>query len=977
MLSARPGTGERARGGGAGRPWHNRGVERAAAAPTEADVLAALRRVLDELRREVHPELAGRPVGPASALDRDLGLDSLARVELLGRVERALGVRLPERVAIEAETVADLVAAVRAAAPAGAGAAAPVAEVALPTPADGDLPDDARTLIDVLDHHAALHPGRGQVWLYDDEGAVEELSFARLLADAERVAGGLLARGLEPKKAVAVMLPTGSEFFAAFFGVLLAGGVPVPLYPPTRPSQLEGHTRRQAGILRRAEAPFLVTVPAARRLGPFLASLAPDLREVVDVGRLLGAERHRGRPPLRADDPAFYQFTSGSTGAPKGVVLTHANLLENMREIGRWVEPRPDDVFVSWLPLYHDMGLIGAVLTTLYHAVPLVLMSPLAFLVRPERWLQAMDRHRGTLSAAPNFAYALCVKKVPAEALSGLDLSAWRMTLNGAEPIAADAMARFAERLAPTGYRPEAMTPCYGLAENSLALTMTPLERAPRVDRLDRDAFTRRRRAEPAAPDAPDPLEVVSCGAPLPGCEVRIVGEDGRELEERREGRLELRSPSATAGYFNDPEATARLIAPDGWVDSGDLAYVAGGEVYVTGRIKDVVIRAGRNVYPYELEEAVGELPGVRKGCVAVFGARRAGAATEALVVLAETRADDPAGRDRLRERIVGLAADLLGEPPDDVVLAAPHTVLKTSSGKVRRSACRDLYERGELGRAGRAVWVQLARMSARGVLGTARRRLEALAEAAYAARFWGSFGPLLGGAWVAAAALPRRELRWKAARAAARGFLGVTGLTPRARGVERLDRDGPLVAVSNHQSYLDGIVVAAVSPRDPAVVVKSELEASRFFRVLLGRLGAVFVERFDRAGGAVGARRVGEALREGRPVVVFPEGTCLRMPGLLPFHMGAFVAAVEAGAPVVPVTIRGTRSALRPDTWFPRRGRVEVEVGEPLVPEGEGWAAAVALRDRARAAILAACGEPDLAHVDARDHLGDPSTGA
>lgn len=262
-----------------------------------------------------------------------------------------------------------------------------------------------------------------------------------------------------------------------------------------------------------------------------------------------------------------------------------------------------------------------------------------------------------------------------------------------------------------------------------------------------------------------------------------------------------------------------------------------------------------------------------------------------------------------------------------------------------------------------------MARLTARGWAFAARQRLNHAGESVQAARFWAAFAPSYGAAWGFAATLPTERLRWKAARTCARAFLGLAGVPVTVRGLERLPA-GPAVLVSNHASYLDGIVVPVAVPEPVAVVVKRELERKALTRVLLRGLGAIFVERFDATASASDARQVPDALTAGRAVLVFPEGTCLRLPGLLPFRMGAFQAAVEAGVPVVPVTLRGTRYVLRPDTWFPRPGRVEVVIGQPIAPEGEGFAAAVALRDAARRQILAACGEPDLAGESAREHL-------
>jgi acyl-CoA synthetase (AMP-forming)/AMP-acid ligase II len=309
--------------------------------------------------------------------------------------------------------------------------------------------------------------------------------------------------------------------------------------------------------------------------------------------------------------------------------MTHANLLANLRAMGSGIGASPADVFVSWLPLYHDMGLIGAWMGSLLYGMPLVLMPPQAFLARPARWLRAIDAWRGTLSAAPNFAYEILAARVPDDELRGLDLSSWRIAFNGAEPVQAGTLARFAGRFAAHGLRPSALMPVYGLAETGLGLTFPPPGRGPRIDSIDRRALRDDGRALPSA--APDAMPVVGCGVPLAGHEVRIVDASGAEAPERVEGRVEFRGPSATQGYFRNPEATATLVHGD-WRDTGDVGYVADGELFLTSRVKDLIIRGGHNIHPYDLETAVGELPGVRKGCVAVFGAADPTAGTDRVV---------------------------------------------------------------------------------------------------------------------------------------------------------------------------------------------------------------------------------------------------------------------------------------------------------------------------------------------------------
>jgi acyl carrier protein len=825
--------------------------------------------VVQQLASELHPHKHNAlTVTLDSALERDLGFDSLGRMELLLRLERAFGVQLPEQALATAEVLRDLVEAVHKAST-GAALRVPTAvETGVSEAADG-IPAGATTLVEVLDWHARVHPQRRHITLYVEDEHVEEITYAALHASAEAVAAGLQARGLQPGQTVALMLPTSRDFFSGFYGILLAGGIPVPLYPPARLSQLEEHLRRQMRILSNAQTVMLLTVSEAKPLARLLSAQVEGLHGVVTVSELSADGGIIVRPSVQAHDIAFVQYTSGSTGNPKGVMLTHANLLANLQAMGQAVQITSTDVFVSWLPLYHDMGLIGAWLGTLYYAHPLVLMSPLAFLARPVRWLWAIHKHHGTLSAGPNFAYDLCTRRIDDRDLEGLDLSSWRVAFNGAEPVSAVTLARFSERFAPYGFRPEAMAPVYGLAEAALGVAFPVLGRVPHVDAIQREPFMHSGRAVPADKHDATALHFVACGQPLPGYQIRIVDATGHEVGERQEGRLEFRGPSTTCGYFRNPEATSRLFH-GAWLDSGDMAYMAGSSVCLTGRAKDIIIRAGRNIYPHELEEAIGDIAGLRRGCVAVFGSPDPVTGTERLVVLAETRQTDTAVLAQLRSEIEATVTDLLGTTPDDVVLAPPGSVLKTSSGKLRRAASRERYEQGDLGKRPRAVWWQLARLALTSVLPQARRVRQSMAGVLYAAYVWGLCGAVLPVAWGSIALLPRLSWCQAVARTTVRFLLRLAGMPFVVQGLEHLPRHEPCIVAVNHASYLDGPVVLAALPVDVHYVVKRELEAQYFTRVLLRRIGAEFVERFEAQQGIQVTERLLQAVQQGHSLVFF-----------------------------------------------------------------------------------------------------------
>ncbi|MBT8765463.1 AMP-binding protein [Pseudomonas sp. DB1] len=924
-------------------------------------LLRVVRRSVAELRPQAAP---GLRVTLQSVLDEDLGVDSLARVELWSQIEREFGVRLPQELFASASTPADVLRVLRGGADRSEQPAWVVDPVA-PGSLERQVPDTARTLVDVLSWHAHYQPGHTHVRLLGEDDRPEDISYGDLQREAQGVAAGLQKGGLRTGQTVALMLPTGRDFLRGFFGILLAGGIPVPIYPPLRLSQVEDHLRRQAGILCNAEARVLITVAEAKFLAQLLRSQVPSLVRIASVAELGGEGQDCMTPTRQPEDIAFLQYTSGSTGQPKGVMVSHANLLANLRAMGTTLQVEPRDVFVSWLPMYHDMGLIGAWLGSLYYGFSLVLMSPLAFLARPGRWLWAIHRFRGTLSAAPNFAYELCLGKISDAELEGLDLSSWRLAFNGAEPVSPNTLQRFAERFARYGLDPRALSPVYGLAEGTLGVAFPPLGRGPLIDRVQREAFQARGQAIPAEADDGATLSFVSCGRPLPGHQVRIVDGNGIELPERREGRLQFSGPSTSAGYYRAPEETRRVLR-DGWMDSLDLAYMTAGELYISGRAKDLIIRAGRNIYPYDVEAAIGSLPGLRKGCIAVFGSPDPATGTDRLVVMAESAEKDKSTRQGLRQAINRVVVDITGVPPDDIVLAPPRSVLKTSSGKIRRAACRELYQRDEVGRPGLAPWRQVLRLLGQAIHSYLGRGWRSVCTLRYAVYIWLLFWLVAPLTWLGVAILPRQRWCRAFARRAARLFVRLAGVPFSVEGVEHMRKGGPSVLAANHSSYLDGVILCAALPPRFAFVAKRELASQWLAGLFLRKLGARFVERFDLQRSVADSEALAEALRTGQSLVFFPEGTFSREQGLRAFHMGAFVLAANAGVPLVPVAIRGTRTVLRDGQWFPLRGAIHVNLCAPLVAEGPGWSAAISLRDAARAVLLEHVEESErtLSHV-------------
>nr|AYM54023.1 AMP-binding protein [Pyxidicoccus fallax] len=564
----------------------------------------------------------------------------------------------------------------------------------------------------------AGQPSHGLTFVDAQEREVA-LSWAEVRGRARRTAAGLARLGVREGDRVALLLPTSPGFMDAYFGALLAGAVPVPLYPPVRLGRLEEYHRATARMLQVTSAAVVLTDSRVRLLlGPSVERARPRLgcHTVDDVSR--GDEERE--VPVRPEALGLIQFSSGSTVDPKPVALTHEALMSQVAALEVAMPLRPDipPVGVSWLPLYHDMGLIGCVLSALYYPGRLVLIPPEAFLARPALWLRALSRHKGFISPAPNFAYGLCLKRVKDAELEGVDLSSWKHALNGAEPVSMDTLRRFAQRFERWGFSARALRPVYGLSEASLAVTFPPEGRGPRALGVDAALLAREGRAEEGT------RELVSVGAPVAGFEVQVRDADGGVLPERRVGRVFAKGPSLMSGYFGDAEASGRALSAEGWLDTGDLGFLADGELYLTGRAKDVVIIRGANHAPQAFEEPLHAVDGVRTGCAVALGFTPEGGQDEALLILAE-RAGDGADEE-VEERIRAAVVEATGVRPHTVRLLAPGTLPRTSSGKLRRAEALRRYLAGELSPPKKVGMVGMAVEMAKSALAMAKAERDA-----------------------------------------------------------------------------------------------------------------------------------------------------------------------------------------------------------------------------------------------------------
>jgi acyl-CoA synthetase (AMP-forming)/AMP-acid ligase II len=545
-----------------------------------------------------------------------------------------------------------------------------------------------------------LHYPEHDFVFQDLKGNETRYSFVELEQNTARRAAALQAYGMQKGDRVGLIVIEPEDFVLTFLACLRVGVVPVPLYPPLSFGNLDAYADRTAKVLTSSASRLLIASGKLQNVLWAMVDRVPSMEKLVAVEKLRDAAGTPTYPTIEPDDLAFLQYTSGSTADPKGVMVTHGSLVANSKGIiteGLRLDPANNDKGVSWLPLYHDMGLIGFVIAPICHAISCVFIPTMRFIKRPSVWLDTIHRHRGTASFAPNFAYALATRRVRDADLEKWDLSCLRVLGCGAEPIQPETMRAFTDKFSSACNLPTtSIMPAYGMAEATLAITLKPAPEHMQTLVLDAETFSETGKVVPPIEGKPA-AEHVACGVPFSGHEVAVKDEQGNILPDGHEGELCHKGPSVTPGYFQNPEATAKSYR-DGWLHTGDLGFVKDGQVYVTGRIKDLIIVNGRNVHPQAVEWATAEVEGVRRGNVVAFSVP--GANGEELVTVVETKLPEEEHAE-LTDRVRKAIQRELSLAASDIICLRPGTLPKTSSGKLQRRKTREQYLSGALGGEG------------------------------------------------------------------------------------------------------------------------------------------------------------------------------------------------------------------------------------------------------------------------------------
>jgi acyl-CoA synthetase (AMP-forming)/AMP-acid ligase II len=554
---------------------------------------------------------------------------------------------------------------------------------------------DARpdTLLDCARNLAERIPDRTALTLIAPD-ETHTITYREFFNQAARYARALEKAGVQPHDLVVLVLQHGEDVLFGFWGAMLLGAIP-SIFPFQTPKlDPDRYYESVRALVELSQVKAVITYPEMQPILETHLAGIPTLGAILNIDDLEPEGQladYLDRAPSRPEDTAFLQHSSGSTGLQKGVMLSHGSVLNQVAAYSASIQLAPDDVIVSWLPLYHDMGLIAGFIMPVVQGIHLVLMSPFHWVREPKILLDAINRYKGTLCWLPNFAYNFLATRVRRSALDGLDLSSLRAVINCSEPVRHDSHVAFAERYIAYGLLPTALQTCYAMAENTFAVTQSTINALPVEDVIDRKTIQEQRIAQPSDEANGPTVIMVSCGRPIPNTQLRIVDDQRRDLPDRHVGEIALRSNCMLSGYYHREDATEQAML-DGWYFTGDFGYIADGELYITGRKKDLIIVGGKNIYPQDIENILNDIPGVHPGRVVAFGVLNEQLGTEDIGVVCEVETEDPDQQAEIIKEIRSRIAQTTDTMAHYVHLVGPKWLLKTSSGKVARGANRQKF---------------------------------------------------------------------------------------------------------------------------------------------------------------------------------------------------------------------------------------------------------------------------------------------
>jgi fatty-acyl-CoA synthase len=916
---------------------------------TKEDLLAITRQFLHEMGYE------NREVDLDTLWRDHLGLTSLARIELIRCIESQIKIKLDNQVIAGIDSLRQLMDAIIK--------LNLIQKNFIQREHKAEQPDinlsEANTLIEILLLYGQLNPERQHALFPDEQGKESIVTYGRLLENSLKIAQSLTDRGLVAGDIVGIMLPTHPIFLYTFFGVLVAKGIPMPIYPLLWPSMYESYAKYEAKILQNTNIRFLLTLQASPPLTRLLRQTVSGLKQVVTANELLANKKMAPISRIRKENIALIAHTSGSTGSPKGVVLTHQNILTNIQGFGEAIGVTKNDTVVSWLPLYQDMGLIGMLLNSFYHGIPITLLPPSAFLNRPERWLWAIHYHNATISGSPNFAYELCAQKIKPEYIEGLNLSTWRLAINGADKIHPMTIENFSKKFGHYGFKRQSFLPVYELAESSFCLAVASPKKELRVDKIERSLFENQGLAiETHTHSEQASLQFVSCGKALAHHKVRVVDDKGNVLPDRRVGNLQFKGLSSMQGYYGDWEET-RLIYQKGWWHTGDLAYLAEEEVFVTGRKKDMIIKSGRKVAPEEIEILVSQVSAIRHEGVIAFSVDYAGG--EKLIIIAETSEINKSKRKKIIEEVKDKIRLILNIIPDQVILLPPNRIPKTYNSKLRRSVCKIFFLEGKFTKDVSILRRQLTKFKSQVILKTITYYLGKFGKVIYSIYVLPIFILTFLPIYLLIRIFPR-FISATLCHYWAKIFFPLIFCPIKIVNKHNLYRDKNVIFVANHSSYLDAFLCFAVLPPKTRFVGKQELANAPIIRDVVRKLDHIMIDRGHFPEGILKAeQKIKQIVSDKNTILIFPEGTFSYPEGLRPFKLGAFRVSVETNTALLPIAIHGTRQILREGEYLLKPRLITVTVGELILPQNEDWQEIIRLRREAYEQIARNCGEPSL----------------